>query len=266
MIQGIPMKVVAIIPARMAATRFPGKPLAKICGIPMIGHCLLRSQMAKSLDEVYVATCDREIYDYVLSIGGKAVMTANSHERATDRTAEALRKIEQLSGKRFDCVAMVQGDEPLVHPDMIDRGIGPFVDFPSIKVVNLMTPISTIDRFESPNDVKVVVNLRSEALYFSREPIPSRKKFSGDLPMLRQLGLIFFRRDFLFEYSEMKPTPLEIIESVDMNRVLEHGEKIKMVRIDFQSLGVDVPEDLDRAARMFDDDKLLGLYRARLIN
>ena len=254
------MKVIAIIPARMAATRFPGKPMAKIRGVPMIGHCYLRTKMAKCLSDVYVATCDKEIYDYIRSIGGKAVMTADTHERATDRTAEALQHIERETGSKFDIVAMVQGDEPLVHPEMIDRGVEPFKKTPSTKVVNLMSPITTTDRFESPNDVKVVINLKSEALYFSREPIPSRKKYSKPMPMWRQLGMIFFTREFLFEYSEMPPTPLEIIESVDMNRVLEHGEKIIMVPVDFQSLGVDVPEDLERASKMFDQDKIINSY------
>ena len=254
------MKIVGIIPARMAASRFPGKPMAKIRGIPMIGHCYIRTKMAKSLTDVYVATCDREIFDYIHSIGGKAVMTSDSHERATDRTAEATANIEATTGAKFDVVAMIQGDEPLVHPEMIDLGASPFFSSPIPKIVNLMSPITSTDRFESANDVKVVLNLKSEAMYFSREPIPSRKKHHGDMPMFRQLGIIFFTREFLTEYSQMPPTPLEIIESVDMNRVLEHGEKITMVSVDFQTLGVDVPEDLVRAESLFEHDGLIKTY------
>ena len=156
------MNIVAIIPARMAATRFPGKPMAQMRGMPMIGHCYLRSKLAKSLTDVYVATCDQVIFDYIVSIGGKAVMTSSTHERATDRTSEALLKIEKETGKPIDLVAMVQGDEPLIHPDMIEKGIQPFMKDNGTKVVNLMSPIDDLARFESPNDVKVVVNLKSE--------------------------------------------------------------------------------------------------------
>ncbi len=254
------MNTVAIIPARMAATRFPGKPMAVIRGMPMIGHCYLRTKMAASLREVYVATCDRAIFDYIRSIGGKAVMTADTHERASDRSAEALLHIEHELGEKVDVVAMIQGDEPLVHPEMIERGIKPFQSEGTFKIVNLMAPISTAQRFEDANEVKVVFDVHGNALYFSREAIPSRKKFSGTVPMFKQLGMIFFKRDFLLEYSRLQPTPLEKIESVDMNRVLEHGEKIRMVSVEFQTIGVDVPSDLVRAEELMAKDPLVGKY------
>ncbi|SVE45461.1 uncharacterized protein METZ01_LOCUS498315, partial [marine metagenome] len=128
------MKAIAIIPARMGSSRFPGKPLAKICGIPMVGHCYYRTSMCKDLTETYAATCDKEIYDYIQSIGGKAVMTSDSHERASDRTAEAMLKIEDQIRESVDVVVMVQGDEPLVTPRMISQSLKPFSD-PAVKVV-----------------------------------------------------------------------------------------------------------------------------------
>ncbi len=258
------MNIVAIIPARMAASRFPNKPMVPIAGMPMIGHCYLRTAMARGLSSTYVATCDKEIFDYIKSIGGNAVMTKEIHERATDRTAEAVEKIEKETGKTIDIVAMVQGDEPLVSPTMIEQGLEPFARDKSLKIVNLMSPI-TSDRFDNPNDVKVVFDLKLNALYFSREAIPSRKKWNGDMPMFKQLGLIFFKKDFLLTYSQMEPTPLEKIESVDMNRVLEHGEKIRLVSIDIQSVGVDVPADLERASVLMASDSLQSKYNVAKI-
>jgi 3-deoxy-manno-octulosonate cytidylyltransferase (CMP-KDO synthetase) len=254
------LRVVTIIPARMSATRFPNKPMAKIFGIPMVGHCYLRAAMAKRVSATYVATCDKEIADYITSIGGNAVMTSSTHERASDRCAEAIDQIEKLTSQKFDIVAMVQGDEPLVLPEHIDVGIEPFLGNSDLKVSNLMTNLDA-SRFEDPNEVKVVCDRNDHALYFSREPIPSRKKWHGEVPMLKQLGIIFFRREFLKHYSAMTPTPLEKIESVDMNRVLENGVKIKMVNVDAKLVGVDVPADLIRAEGLMRDDRLYSKYK-----
>ena len=181
------MKIVGIIPARMASTRFPGKPLADIHGIPMIGHVYFRSRMSQTIDELYVATCDQEIMDYIHSIGGKAIMTADTHERASDRTAEAMLKIESETGRRVDIVVMIQGDEPMVYSEMIDESILPLINDESIMVSNLMAPLKTREEHEDPNEVKVVVDRSGNALYFSREPIPSRKKGTTSLPMLKQV-------------------------------------------------------------------------------
>lgn len=254
------MNVIAIIPARMGSSRFPGKPMAKIYGIPMIGHVYFRTRMSPLLTETYVATCDREIFDYIESIGGKAVMTADTHERCTDRTAEAMTKIEEESGERVDIVVMVQGDEPMVTPDMINASLKPFKENPDIQVVNLMARMKTIDEFEDPNEVKVVVGLDGCALYFSREPIPSRKKGVADVPMLKQVCLIPFRRDYLLKFNTMPETPLERIESVDMMRIIEHGEDVHMVLTETETLSVDTPEDLRRVTEMMKDDRLIKKY------
>ena len=239
------MYVIGIIPARMASSRFPGKPLAKICGMPMIGHVYKRSKLSKTMDEVYIATCDLEIMDYARSIGARAVMTSPTHERASDRAAEAMLKIENELGHRVDIVVMIQGDEPMLHPEMIDESLEPILNDPKINVVNLMSPLKNQIEHEDPNEVKVVTDLNNFALYFSREPIPSRKKGAKEIPMLKQVCIIPFRRDFLMKFNELEPTPLEIIESVDMMRVLEHGYKVKMVPTNFTTYSVDTKDDLD---------------------
>jgi 3-deoxy-manno-octulosonate cytidylyltransferase (CMP-KDO synthetase) len=254
------MNIIGIIPARLASSRFPNKPMAKIHGIPMIGHCYLRSKMSDLLDEVYVATCDVEIYNYIESIGGKAVMTANSHERASDRTAEALLKVEASTNRNADIVVMLQGDEPMITSEMIQSAVQPLIDDTSIKISNLYANIGSVEEFNDPNEVKVVVDKNEFALYFSREPIPSRKKGILDVPMFKQVCIIPFERDFLLEYNKMKQTPLEIIESVDMMRILENGMKVKMIFTSQESYAVDTQEDLDNVILKMEDDTLMKKY------
>ncbi len=254
------MNIIGIIPARMASSRFSGKPLAPILGMPMIGHVYLRGRMSDLLSEVYVATCDKEIADYIESIGGRAIMTADTHERASDRCAEALGKIEQIDKVRIDYVAMIQGDEPLLHPNMIDDLIEPVTKDPDLGITNLINEIETEAEFNNPNVVKIVMDLNDFALYLSREPIPSRKKFTGKVPMWKQLGIILFKKNLLLEYINLPPTPLEIIESVDMNRLLEHGKKIKMVKTKYKSYGVDVYEDVILAEVKLKKDPLTEIY------
>jgi 3-deoxy-manno-octulosonate cytidylyltransferase (CMP-KDO synthetase) len=253
-------KIIGLIPARMASSRFPGKPLAPIHGVPTVGHVYHRCKMSFLLAEVYVATCDREIYDYITGIGGQAVMTLDSHERCSDRTAEAMLKIEAATGQQVDIVVMVQGDEPMVTPGMIEVAVNPMLADPGIQVVNLMAPMRTLAEFEDPNEVKVVVSLDGSALYFSREPIPSRKKGVADVPMLRQVGIIPFRRDYLLRFNDLPPTPLEQIESVDMLRIIEHGERVHMVMTEAQTVAVDTPGDLARVVELMRDDPLRGRY------
>ncbi len=239
------MKSIAIIPARMGSSRFPGKPLAKILGKPMIGHVWERVSRSRSLAATVVATCDAEIRDYVTSIGGTAIMTSDRHERASDRCAEALLKAEEMNGTRYDVVVMVQGDEPMTHPGMIDEALAPLAADASVKITNLLGTISDAAEFEDRNCIKVVCDLHGNALYFSREPIPTRCK-SASIPMGKQVCVIPFRREFLLEYTRMSPTPLEIAESVDMMRILEHGGKVRMVPTTHATYSVDTPADLAR--------------------
>jgi 3-deoxy-manno-octulosonate cytidylyltransferase (CMP-KDO synthetase) len=258
-------EIVAIIPARMGSTRFPGKPMAKIHGVPMVGHVYFRTKMCSLLRETYVATCDQEIYDYISSVGGKAIMTSDSHERCSDRTAEAMLKVESAMGGKIEIVVMVQGDEPMVAPEMIKAAVNPMLGDPSIQVVNLMARMKTVDEFEDPNEVKVVVGLNNRALYFSREPIPSRRKGVMNVPMFKQVCIIPFRRDYLLEFNSLPATPLERIESVDMMRVIEHGEHVYMVITDAETLSVDTPEDLKRVVELMKDDALINGYKAKIV-
>ena len=253
-------EIIAIIPARMGSSRFPGKPLAKIHGVPMVGHVYFRTRMCSLLSETYVATCDQEIYDYVASVGGKAIMTADTHERCSDRTAEAMLKVESDTGQRVDAVVMVQGDEPMVTPEMVEGAVSAMLQDSSVQVVNLMAHMKNSKEFEDPNEVKVVVDLYGRALYFSREPIPSRRKGVQDVPMLKQVCIIPFRRDYLLEFNSLPETPLERIESVDMMRVIEHGEHVHMVLTEAETLSVDTPGDLERVVDLMDGDQLINAY------
>ena len=255
------MKTISIIPARMNSSRFPNKPMADILGMPMIGHVYKRVKLSPLLDEVYVATCDQEIYDYISSIGGKAVMTSDCHERCSDRCAEAMLKIEKDENIKVDIIVMVQGDEPLTYPEMIDEAVSPMVKDRDILITNLVADLETIQEFEDPNEVKVVMDLEGNAIYFSREPIPSRKKGILDVPMKKQVCVIPFRRDFLLEYNSMHPTPLEIIESVDMMRIIENGLKVKMIPTKFKTKAVDTPEDLKVVIEMMRENRLYETYR-----
>ncbi len=254
------MKAIGIIPARMASSRFPGKPLAAIHGIPMVGHVYFRSKMSRALEQVYIATCDEEIRRYSESIGAPCVMTAVTHERASDRAAEAMLKVEVQAGHQYDIVVMIQGDEPMVRPEMITEAVQPLLDDPEVNVSNLYAEMATSGEFEDPNEVKVVIGLAGEALYFSREPIPSRKKGAKAVPMYKQVCVIPFRRDYLLRFNAMMPTPLEIIESVDMLRILEHGGRVRMVRTDLPSLSVDTPSDLARVVELMKNDPLIPRY------
>lgn len=252
------MNIISIIPARMGSSRFPGKPMADILGMPMIGHVYKRVKMSKTLSQVYVATCDQEVYDYIESIGGKAVMTSDCHERCSDRCSEAMLKIEQEENKKVDIMVMVQGDEPLTFPQMIDEAVEPMLKDESVKITNLVANLDTVKEFEDPNEVKVVMDKQNNALYFSREPIPSRKKGVLEVPMKKQVCVIPFTREFLLEYNEMEPTPLEIIESVDMMRILENGMKVKMIDTKYETKAVDTQEDLDRVVEMMRKDELFN--------
>jgi 3-deoxy-manno-octulosonate cytidylyltransferase (CMP-KDO synthetase) len=258
-------EIVAIIPARMGSTRFPGKPMAQIHGIPMVGHVYFRTKMCSLLRETYVATCDQEIYDYISSVGGKAIMTSDTHERCSDRTAEAMLKVESATNRKVDIVVMVQGDEPMVTPEIIEAAVNPMLGNPSIQVVNLMARIRSVEEFEDSNEVKVVVDLNSCALYFSREPIPSRRKGVKDVPMLKQVCIIPFRRNYLLKFNSLPETPLERIESVDMMRVIEHGEHVHMVMTEAATLSVDTPEDLERAVGLMKEDTLIYEYKGRIV-
>lgn len=247
-------KIVAIVPARMASNRFPGKPLAKISGLSMVEHVRRRLAMCDKLDEIIVATCDKAIRDSVERFGGHAVMTSDKHERCTDRVAEAAKDIDA------DIIVNVQGDEPLVRPEMISQLVEPMVSDDKCECANLVSPIVSEEEFESPNTVKAVFDLNGNILYFSREPIPSRKKAKGDFKKYRQLGIIAFTKNMLMKYASLKQTPIEKAESIDMMRLLEHGYPIRAIVVDGPLYGVDTPDELKKVESMMKTDNLMPKY------
>ena len=254
------MKVVSIIPARMGSSRFPGKPLADILGKTMIEHCYRRAEMAKNIDLTYVATCDQEIVDCVEGFGGNVVMTSALHDRATARSSEALEIIEKTHNETFDIVVMVQGDEPLISPNAISDTVKHFAD-DDVTIVNVMSPILSESQFHDKNNVKVVCDSFKNALYFSRLAIPHDWLGAKDSNNFMQTGIIAFRRNMLIQFNSMKESALERLESVDMNRILEAGMKIRMVASETETLGVDVPKDLEIAKAMMLDDRFFDMYR-----
>jgi 3-deoxy-manno-octulosonate cytidylyltransferase (CMP-KDO synthetase) len=257
------MKILALIPARMGSSRFPGKPMAPLIGKPMIGHVYERVRQSPLLTLTAVATCDKEIANYVASIGGRVVMTSDQHIRASDRCAEALKILEKEEGIIYDIVVMVQGDEPMTHPDMIAEAVTPMLENNKIRVTNLMGKIRSDEEFEDRNCIKVVCDLQSNALYFSREPIPTRS-VQLDISKGKQVCIIPFQRDFLLKYIGMEPTPLEIAESVDMMRILEHGFKVHMVPTEHATCPVDTAEDAIRVEGFLVNDALTKQYLAEI--
>ena len=249
------MKTIAVIPARMGSSRFPGKPLAMILGRTMIEHIYRRVSMSKSLEATYIATCDEEIKQAAQNFGAPVIMTANTHERASDRVAEAIAQIDA------DLIVMVQGDEPMTHPKMIDTAVAPFKDDLQLDCVNLVKSIDNEADFYSTNTIKVIMNQRGDALYMSRQPIPTLNKLGFEHTLAhKQVCIIPFRRATLIDYSRLPPTPLEQLESVDMLRLLEHGYRVKMVKTEFDTQAVDTEDDLIRVAKLMESDLLMTSY------
>jgi 3-deoxy-manno-octulosonate cytidylyltransferase (CMP-KDO synthetase) len=238
-------RIIAIIPVRMGSSRFPGKPLALLLGRPMLEHVFRRVSAAAILDAVYVATCDDEIRTVVEGLGGEVILTSASHERASDRVAEAADRLEAGGAPPSDIVVMIQGDEPMITPVMIEDAVAPMLLDPAIPCVNLVYRISNREEYVDPNTIKVVMNLAGNALYFSRATIPAIDFARLDrAPVFKQVCVIPFRRDFLSDFAQLSATPLERAESIDMLRALEHNHKVRLVETDVATHAVDTPEDL----------------------
>jgi 3-deoxy-manno-octulosonate cytidylyltransferase (CMP-KDO synthetase) len=244
------MKIIAVIPARYASTRFPGKALADINGKPMIQHVYQRTKQASLVDDVIVATDDERIAAAVKGFGGRVEMTAVEHETGTDRLAEVAKRLDAA------IIVNVQGDEPLIDPAMIDEAIRPLAADPSIIMGTLKSRIKNLHDFLSPNVVKVVTDSEGFALYFSRSPLPNfrdkwndlkdEKFSSGKLLCYKHVGLYVYRKEFLLKYAQMSPTYLELAEKLEQLRVLENGYRIKVVETVHESVGVDTPGDLEQ--------------------
>ncbi len=244
------MKIVGMIPVRMESSRLPNKAIKDICGLPMIIHTLKRTQMAKSLDEVYVATDNEEIKALVESHGGKVIMTAKDHETGSDRLAEAASKIEA------DIIVNVQGDEALVNPNHIDTGVNALLESKDAQVSILLTKYS---KKNSPGDIKAVVNLKNEIMYISRSDLPSDARVEVR-EMLKAYHVVSFKKDFLIKYASLDQTPLEKIEFNEYLRILENGYKIQGVMVDSDSISVDTADDLEYVRKLMLDDQYFKKY------
>jgi len=243
------LKVTVIIPARYASTRFEGKPLAMLLGKPMIQHVFERSLEANAVDRVIVATDDDRIFDAVKSFGGEAVMTSASHACGTDRLAEV------AAGLDSDLIVNVQGDEPLIYPQMIESAVDALIDAPLASMSTLKYKITDVVDINSPSVVKVVVDRDDFALYFSRHAVPFNRDGvnkdgvgGSDMPVYyKHVGLYVYRSDFLMKFAKMESTPLERAEKLEQLRALENGFRIKVVTTEYDTIGVDEPQDLIKA-------------------
>lgn len=252
------MKFIGIVPARYASSRFPGKPLADIGGMSMIER--VYTQIKDVLDEVFVATDDIRIQEAVKSFGGNVVMTSDRHKSGTDRCYEAFTKV----GDGYDIVVNVQGDEPFIQPGQIELLKGCFAGDPSVQIATLVKPCRSDDDFESvlfnPNSPKVVLNKRQEAMYFSRSVIPYVRgkeypEWLSNHTYYKHIGLYAYRADILKEITRLPQSPLELAESLEQLRWLENGYKIKAGITDHETIGIDTPEDLERAVRFLQHGK-----------
>ncbi|WP_315563473.1 3-deoxy-manno-octulosonate cytidylyltransferase [Segatella oris] len=239
------MKFIGLIPARYASTRFPGKPLALLAGKPVIQH--VYEQAAKVLDAVYVATDDERIYNKVLEFGGKAVMTSTEHHSGTDRIEEALEKV----GGDFDVVVNIQGDEPFIAQSQIETLCHCFED-EATQIATLGKPFECIEAVENPNSPKIVVDNRGYAMYFSRSVIPfvrgvERQEWLKKYPFLKHLGIYAYHTEVLKAITRLPQSSLELAESLEQLRWLENGYRIKVGITNVETVGIDTPEDLQRA-------------------
>ena len=248
------MRVAAVIPARMGSTRYPGKPLCDIQGLPMVEHVYRRTAMSDIVDETYVATPDEEIRDEVTSFGGDVIMTG-PNSRPVDRVEEAARELDS------DIVVVMQGDEPLVFPRMIRDAVEPLLDDESIQVSNLAREIEHREIFEDPNTVKVVFGPDSKALAFSRNPIPYPHHQSWEeIRAFKQVCVIPFRKEFLHEYVSLPEPPLEAAEGIDMLRVLENGYDVHLEETTRDIHSVDTAEDHQHVEALMAEDELYPKY------
>jgi len=237
------MKVVGIIPARYASSRLPGKPLKDICGKPMIQRVYEQVKLSDTLDGVIVATDDKRIYDIVKGFGGEVVMTSAEHKTGTDRLAEVAKELSA------EIIVNIQGDEPLINPEMIDQAVRPLLEDANIRMGTLKHKINYQAEIENPNVVKVVTDNDDFALYFSRSIIPYHRT-DADTTYYKHIGLYVYRREFLLDYAQMEPTPLELKESLEQLRALENGYKIKVIETEYQAIGVDTQDDLERVRKI----------------
>lgn len=241
-----------IIPARYASSRFPGKPLALVGNRTMIQR--VYEQASKSLDLVYVATDDRRIYNTVLQFGGKAVMTSPDHQSGTDRIAEAVKHIVEETGTTIDIAVNIQGDEPFIRPEQISLLKDCFSDR-AVEIATLIRKAESEEDIFNPNQPKVIINSKGDAIYFSRAAIPwyrdaEQKEWSKKHVYYKHIGLYAYRTDVLKKITLLPRSPLEIAESLEQNRWIENGYRIRTAVTNWESIGIDTPEDLEKAKEL----------------
>jgi len=254
------MKIIGLIPARMAASRFPGKPLFPILGRPMIEHVFERAKLFGRWDALAICTCDEEIRAFAESKGYPVIMTSDKHTRALDRVAEAATKcgVDVADG---DIVLNVQGDEPMMHPDMIAATIKPMEERPEVRGTMLAMDIVDEAQFRNPDALKIIHDLSGRVLYTSRQPIPHCKTFGPELEAKRIYGIFGFKWDFLKLFTELPPSPLEIKEACDSNRLYDYGHHQHIAPYPFRpSFSVDSPHDIGIVEAAMKDDPLWGTY------
>lgn len=247
------MKINAIIPARLGSYRFPTKPLEDINGLPMIVHIFKRAQLCEMIDEVYMATPNKEIADCVKRFGGKPILTKHTHRRGSERVYEAFTKVGG------DVIINLQGDEPMVTPEMIELAVKTLLEDASLSCVNLFKYIS-YEEAKDKNEVKVVTDFEDIALYFSREPIPSIWFGDKEVKYKAEICIMPFTRESLTDFVNLPNGYLEEIESVDMLRFTENGRRVRIAQSPVSTLSVDVPEDLARVRILMTGDKLIDKY------
>ena len=250
-------KTLGVIPARMASSRFPGKPLNKILGIPMLAHCYERALLSQACDKLVIATPDEEIMNWAKNHAIPAILTSHHHERATERAQETL-DILSKQGERYDFILLLQGDEPQIFPDDI-KNLSAAFSGSELEIVNLVYPIDG-DDLNNPNVVKAIMTNASKISFFTRAHVPNRSDKA-----MRQLGMIGFTLAALTQYINLQPTPLEELESIDMMRLLENDYEINAVISSSPILGVDNPEDIAKVEIMMNQDFILHTYQEKYL-
>jgi 3-deoxy-manno-octulosonate cytidylyltransferase (CMP-KDO synthetase) len=241
----VPNRILGVIPARFASTRFPGKALARIAGKSMLEHVFERASLARYLTRVVIATDDDRIRDEAQKFGAPVRMTRADHLSGTDRVAEV------ASADNAQIIVNIQGDEPLIDPAAIDAAVLSILDHPEIPMGTLKKRIDDPAEIDNPNVVKVVTNLAGDAIYFSRATIPYLRGDDG-VTLFKHIGLYVYRRDFLLGYSDLPVGPLEKAERLEQLRALENGFPIRVVETEYESMGVDTPEDFERVSKLYE--------------
>ncbi len=253
-------KIIGVIPARMGSSRFYGKPLYPICERPMIEHVVERAKLFKNWDALYLATCDEEIASFAQNKNYSTVMTSKTHERCLDRVAETIIKSENSIDAQ-DIVVCVQGDEPMLYPDMIEAVIQPLQEDSSVSCTVLAMDIGTEEQFLNPDTVKIIHNMQGDVLYTSRSPVPYCKEFRPELGAKRIYGIFAFRWHFLQMFNQLPSSPLEQKESCDSNRIVDHGFRQRIASYAYkESFSVDSPGDIQKVEAYMHQDPFWGSY------